>query len=69
MKSVLVTAALVWASAAVLLPQSAQTPARAQSGSPAAAQPVARAAAQSLSPAAERAKHRAWLNQVLRELP
>ena len=63
MKSVLVTAALVWASAAVLLPQSAQTPARAQSGSPAAAQPVARASAQSPSPAAERAKHRAWLNQ------
>jgi len=63
MKSVLVTAALVWASAAVLLPQSAQTPARAQSGSPAAAQPVARAAAQTPSPAAERAKHRAWLNQ------
>jgi cytochrome c553 len=46
MKSVLVSAALVWASAAALLAQSATG-----------------ATAQSPSPPAERARHRAWLNQ------
>src|SRR5438093_9135767 len=54
MKSVLVTAALVWAGAAALLAQSASAT-RPQSATP--------ARAQSLSPSAEAAKYRTWLNQ------
>jgi mono/diheme cytochrome c family protein len=52
MKRVLVTAALVWAGAAVLLAQS-----------PPRAQPAPRATAQPPSPSAERARYRALLNQ------
>src|SRR5438876_145264 len=59
MKSVLVTAALVWAGAAALLAQSAPRP---RSG-PTVSKVEPSASAQSLSPSAEAAKYRAWLNQ------
>ena len=60
MKSLLGTAALVWASAAVLLAQSAPRPG---SGPTVSTVEPSAPPATAPSPSAERARHRAWLNQ------